>query len=64
VLQDDDDEGEGDDGDKPAWHKRPVVLLHIAAFGLSVVLLIIGLCTQYVPAMAKVRTRPEAEACD
>lgn len=50
-LQDDDDEAEGEE-QRPPWYKRPMVWLHIVAFSLSVLLLLMGILTQYVEAMS------------
>jgi hypothetical protein len=50
FLQDDDDDGEGDEEHRP-WHKRPKVWLHVVAFGLSACLLLVGIGSQFVPWM-------------
>jgi hypothetical protein len=50
---------------KLPWHRRPLVLMHIVAFSLSVVLFLIGICSQYVPAMhvvSKLTTFVSSEA--
>eukprot|EP00775_Hariotina_reticulata_P008974 gene8974-9149_t len=58
--EDDDEEGVGEEQKLP-WHRRPLVLLHIIAFSLSVILFLIGICSQYVPAMQVVTGRSGVE---
>jgi hypothetical protein len=53
VLQDDEDDGEGEE-ERPRWYKRPLVWGRIVALTISALLLLLGVLSQNVTAISKV----------